>query len=191
MNDFSPDEATRAQMTCLELIRLTAVLDKKFSAWLDDMKQATAVPVRSNPIPVANSGKAQFPSYWLHYNSDINSLLWTMYWPLSLQLHLVIKKFQSRYARLVAELRGSAVPLPQDLPNLRADDDTLDQYVENICASLSPQLNSSIAQESALGLIRAQWYYTNRGVRMNKSRLLDYIVLQCGYHYLSMILVKA
>jgi hypothetical protein len=29
MNDFSPDEATRAQTTYLELIRLTAVLDKK------------------------------------------------------------------------------------------------------------------------------------------------------------------
>jgi hypothetical protein len=78
-----------------------------------------------------------------------------MYWSLSLQLHQVIKRLQSRYARLVAELRDSAVPLPQDLAILGADDDIQDQYVENICASLSPQLNSFIAQESILGLIGA------------------------------------
>jgi len=150
MNDFSPDEVTRAQMTWLELIRLTTVLDKKFSTWLDDMKRATTAPVRSKPTPMANSGKAQFPSYWLHYNSGINSFLSTVYWPLSLQLHQVIKKLHPRYARLVAELRDSAVSLPQDRANLRADDDTLDQYVENRCASLSPQLNSFIALESVL-----------------------------------------
>jgi len=138
MKDFAPDEATRAQMTCLELIRLTAVLDKNISAWLDDMKQVTTASVRSKAIPMANSGNAPFPSYWLHYNSDIDSFLWTMYWSLTLQLHQVIKKLQSRYAILVAELRDSAVSLPQDLANLGGDDDTLDQYVENICASLSP-----------------------------------------------------
>jgi hypothetical protein len=88
-----------------------------------------------------------------------------MYWPLSLQLHHVIKKLQSRYARLVTELRDSAASLPQDRANLRADDDTLDQYVENICASLSPQFNSFKAQESVPGLIGAQWYYTNWGDR--------------------------
>jgi hypothetical protein len=30
MNEFSPDEATDAQITCLELIRLTAVLIRSF-----------------------------------------------------------------------------------------------------------------------------------------------------------------
>jgi hypothetical protein len=163
MNDFTPDEATRAQKTCLELLRLTTVLDKTFSTWVDDMKQATITPVRSKAIPVANNGKAPFQSYWLHYNSDIDSFLWTMYWSLSLQLHQVIKQLQSRHARLVAELGDRAVPLPQDLANLGVDDDTLDQYVENICASLSPQMNSFIAQESVPGLIGAQWYYANRG----------------------------
>jgi hypothetical protein len=127
------------------------------------MKQATTAPIRSKPIPMANSGKAPFPSYCLHYNSGIDSFLRTMYWSLSLQLHQVIKKLQSRYARLVPQLGDSAVPLPEGLANSGADDDTLDQYVENICASLSPQLNSFIAQESVPGLIGAQWYYTNRG----------------------------
>ena len=123
----------------------------------------TTAPVCSKPIPMTNSGKAPFPSYWLHCNSDIDYFLWTKHWSLSLQLHWVIQKLQFRYARLVAELRDSAVSLLQNFANLGADDDTVDQYVVNICASLSPQLNSFIEQESVPGLIRAQWYYTNRG----------------------------
>ena len=171
VNDYTRDEAMRAQMSCLELIKLTAVLDKRFSAWLDVMKQATTPPVRSKPILTASSGKSPFLSYWLDYSNDIDSFLWTIYWVLSLQLHQVIKQLKSRHATLMVELGNSAAPLPQDLVNLGADKDTMDQYADNICASLSPQIRASLgaqvnpfmAQESVAGVIGAQWYYTSQG----------------------------
>jgi hypothetical protein len=171
VSGYTRDEATRAQMVCLELIKLTAVLDKRFWAWLDVMKQATTPPVHSKPICTINSGKTQFPSYSLNYSNDADFFLWNVYWILSLQLHQVIRQLQSRHAILLAGLGMSAVPLSQDLINLGADDDTMDQYADNICASLSPQICASLgpqfspcmAEESVAGVIGAQWYYTNRG----------------------------
>ncbi|RFU26764.1 hypothetical protein B7463_g9575, partial [Scytalidium lignicola] len=154
--------ARRGQRAAADLLRFALKLDQNAAAWYSEICHTLKPPTHVHLE--TSGGRISFPRERLIYANPGDSYVWMLYWSIYLNLGQLIKQIQARYHSL-AKLLPDPIPLTRELAEFGADYSTLDQYAENVAASLFSGFEPSLftSQEITVSVFAAVLYYGQRG----------------------------
>ena len=152
--------ALRGQRSAQDLLRLASKVLDDLQGWYEEMKQEIPAPVPNNSVEEGSGS----PPGEFQFASPMDKYVWTLYWVCALYANLLVKQLEARHKGL-DRLLDHPLRFPVELRELGLSLEELDQYAENIRASLFSGTRSSAfdAQETMAPAFALQWYYEQRG----------------------------